>query len=118
VKNFTLRDFIGLVLIGSFIGVIGALFWRDIPKSNEQLLVYMIGQLSGFVAGVVSFHYVTKAGEKELEAQRVDNVTKTLDAIVGAQNSLPPDPDKAAGQAADAVANAAVDRASEIQEGS
>jgi hypothetical protein len=73
-----LRDAIGIALIAAFIGALIALMWKDIPKPNEQLIVYMLGQLSGFVATVVGFHYVTKSGEKELDAQRAANTENAL----------------------------------------
>lgn len=88
-KGFNIRDLIGLVLIGSFIGSMGAMFLVAIPDTNKDLLTYMLGQLSGFVAAVVALHYVTKAGEKELDAQRVDNTSKALDAIKAATQSMP-----------------------------
>lgn len=81
------RDVLGALLVGAFIIIIGGLFWQAIPKDNEQLLTYMIGQLSGFVSAVVALHYVTKAGEKELEQQRAENTGKALDAIKTAQES-------------------------------
>ena len=89
--NMTLvRDVLGAVLVAAFIAVIGGLFWRVIPKENEQLIVYMLGQLSGFVSAVVALHYVTKAGEREQEAARTANTGKALDAITAAQNSPGP----------------------------
>lgn len=84
------RDALGAFLVVAFIAVICLLLWRDIPKSNEQLIVYMLGQLSGFVAGVVAYHYVTKAGEKELEATRADNTGKAFEAIAAAAAAAPP----------------------------
>lgn len=86
-----LRDFIGTFLVAAFVGVIFLLLYRAIPKDNEQLIVYMIGQLSGFAAGVVGYHFVTKAGEKELDAQRTENTGKALDAIKAAQEAPAPD---------------------------
>lgn len=83
------RDVLGGVLVAAFIAVIAGLFWRVIPKDNEQLIVYMLGQLSGFVSAVVALHYVTKAGEKEQEAMRTQNTGKALDAIKAAAESTP-----------------------------
>lgn len=107
-----LRDVIGVVLIAAFVAVMGALFWKAIPSENEQLLVYMLGQLSGFVAGVVSYHYVTKSGEKELEAKRADNTAAAFEAIKVAAATVPAAEGAAA--AASEVAGAAVDKAGEI----
>lgn len=88
-RYFTMRDAIGLFLVIAFIGAIIALLWKAIPESNEQLLSYMLGQLSGFVAGVVGYHYITKAGEKELDELRTTNTAKALDAIKEAQRATP-----------------------------
>jgi hypothetical protein len=113
-KTANLRDAIGIALIASFVGALGVLFWKDIPRSNEQLIVYMLGQLSGFVSGIVAYHYVTKAGEKELDAQRVDNTSKALDAIrAAAEAPAKPAGDQVA-EAAEQVAEAAADEAETI----
>ena len=92
---YLVRDLIGLFLIVAFIGAMVALLWKAIPTENEQLLSYMLGQLSGFVSGVVGFWYISKAGEKELEEKRADNTNKALDAIRAAQASpaVEPPPD-------------------------
>lgn len=112
--TWNLKDTIGIALIGSFIGVIFILFWKAIPASNEQLLVYMLGQLSGFVAGVVSSHYVTKAGEDKLAERRQDTTKAAFEAITAAANSVPLKADDAAADAAQDVAGAAAERADEI----
>lgn len=106
-----LRDWIGLGLITAFISVLFALMWKVIPDKNEQLIVYMLGQLSGFVATVVGFHYVTSVGD----AKRADNTGKAFDAIKAAANAgggeaAPGD----AADAADETAAAATDKAEEI----
>lgn len=75
--RITLRDVIGVALISGFLLAIFVLFGRPIPQSNEQLIVYMLGQLSGFVAGVVSYHYVlSKQSETATE-----NTGRAFDAI-------------------------------------
>lgn len=100
------RDILGGLLVVGFMGATGLLFWRTIPSENEQLIAYMLGQLSGFVGGVVALHYAAKAGEKELDAQRTDNTTKALDAIIGAQGTPAHglnDPERPAGTPNDPV---------------
>jgi hypothetical protein len=118
-----LRDVIGVSLISAFIGAMGALFWKAIPPANEQLLVYMLGQLSGFAAAVVSFHYVMKSGEKEadakraeLELKRADNTGAAFEAIKVAAATAPPSGDDQATAAAMEVAGAATDKADQIAE--
>lgn len=97
------RDFIGGALVGAFILAIPILLWKSIPTSNEQLIAYMLGQLSGFVAAIVASHYVSKAGERELEQQRVENTGKALDAIKDAQAATPPALDESTLQDGDQV---------------
>lgn len=48
------------LLVAAFIGAIIMLSWREIPKSNEQLLTYMLGQLSGFVAAAVGVYFARR----------------------------------------------------------
>jgi hypothetical protein len=112
-----LRDAIGVFLVTAFVGALGVLFWKAIPSQNEQLIVYMLGQLSGFVAGVVSFHYVTKAGDREMERKRADNTAKALDAIKEVAKTSPAPSHGDAAAAAEQVAGAAVDEAEEIKKG-
>ena len=90
--QYLVRDLIGIFLITAFVGAMVALLWKAIPPENEQLLSYMLGQLSGFVAGVVGFWYISKAGEKELEEKRADNTNKALDAIRAAQSAPATEP--------------------------
>lgn len=80
-ENATVRDVIGLFLILAFIGAMVALLWKAIPPENEQLLAYMLGQLSGFVSGVVAYHYITKAGDKELQQQQSENTGEAFKAV-------------------------------------
>jgi hypothetical protein len=49
------------VLVAAFIGAIVMLSWREIPKANEQLLTYMLGQLSGFVAAAIGVYFSRRA---------------------------------------------------------
>lgn len=83
------RDVLGAVLVAAFIGVLGGLMWHVIPKENEQLIVYMLGQLSGFVSAVVALHYVQKAGDKELDQTRSENTGKALDLAAATMTSAP-----------------------------
>ena len=48
------------LLVAAFIGAIVMLSWREIPASNEQLLTYMLGQLSGFVAAAVGVYFARR----------------------------------------------------------
>lgn len=80
-KRLALRDWIGIALIFTFCSALGTLFFKAIPPTNEQIIVYMLGQLSGFVSAVVAFHYITSKGDEEKTA----NTGKAFDAIAAAQ---------------------------------
>lgn len=94
-----LRDAIGVGLIMAFTTAIFVLFWRAIPASNEQLIVYMLGQLSGFVGSVIAFHYVMN---KNSDAA-TENTGKAFDAITAAANSTPAAQDDKALREGDSV---------------
>lgn len=84
-----LANVIGCALISGFIGALFALFVVPIPKGNEQIVTYMIGQLSGFAGGIVAYHYTLTAGARELDAARTVNTGKAFDAIKAAAESTP-----------------------------
>lgn len=83
-RSINMRDVIGVAVILGFLGSLGVLFGVPIPKQNEQLIVYMLGQLSGFAAGIVAYHYGQKAGDVELDKARVENTGKLADAVTAA----------------------------------
>ena len=57
-RSDQLAGAVAFVLTSAFIGAIVMLSWRGIPPSNEQLLTYMLGQLSGFVAAAVGVYFL------------------------------------------------------------
>lgn len=59
-RGDTIAGVLAGVLTLAFIGSIVMLSWREIPKSNEQLLTYMLGQLSGFVAAAVGVYFARR----------------------------------------------------------
>ena len=60
-KKQTLNVMSG-ALIGTFVGALAALYFIPIPVDNKELIIFMLGQLSGFAGGVVSYHFGTSAG--------------------------------------------------------
>lgn len=60
-KSDIIAGMLAASLVSAFIGAIVMLSWREIPKSNEQLLTYMLGQLSGFVAAAVGVYFSRRA---------------------------------------------------------
>lgn len=59
------RNALGGALIASFIGAMITLFIVPIPPENEQLITYMLGQISGFAGGIVSYHYASTASSAQ-----------------------------------------------------
>lgn len=37
-----------------FLAALAVLFWAPIPAANEQLIGYMLGQLSGFISAIIA----------------------------------------------------------------
>lgn len=92
------RNLLAFALIGSFVSFIPLLVFKAIPSANEQIIVYMIGQLSGMATTALGFYFVMKAGQDALDAKRSETTSKAFDAITAtAQAStiptgLPGDP--------------------------
>ena len=59
-----MRGFLTTSIVSGFLFAVFALFRQEIPTANEQLLSYMLGQLSGFVAAIVAFDYGTSRGSE------------------------------------------------------
>jgi hypothetical protein len=75
------RNRLGAGLVAGLMLALGALFFKEIPEKNESLITYMLGQLSGFAAAVVAYHYTMNATNTAASA----NTGKALDAIAEAQ---------------------------------
>jgi len=112
-----LANVIGCSLVSGFLGALAALFVIPIPPENKELIIYMLGQLSGFAGGIVAYHYTSKAGEAELDATRTQNTGKLADAVTAALAATPGNgPAPAATAAAERVAGAAEAEASAIEQ--
>lgn len=62
------RTWIGAAIVCAFIVSGGLLFAFAIPATNEQLLTYMLGQLSGLATAIVSFHFGSSRGSEDKTA--------------------------------------------------
>jgi hypothetical protein len=89
-QPLALRDWIGIFLITAFISVLFALMFKNIPKANEQLIVYMG------------------------DTAKTENTGKLADAMKAVAQGVSSGSD--AGKAAGEVADAAAEKAGEIQE--
>ena len=85
-----MRAFLAVLLVAGFMAALVALFRQAIPQSNEQLLSYMLGQLSGFVAAIVSFDFGSSRGSEQktellsqspTETQKVEVVNPPTDPV-------------------------------------
>jgi len=105
---------IGVAIVVGFLGAMIALFVIPVKTANKELLSYMLGQLSGFLGGVVAYHYASTAAQQ----QGSNSLSKMTDAVREIARSVPnADTDDAASKAADRVADAAVDTADQIRGG-
>jgi hypothetical protein len=76
-----MRNLLAFMLIGAFITVLPVLVWKVIPPANEQVITYMLGQLSGMATMALGFYFVNKAGQDASDAQKSDNTAKLADAM-------------------------------------
>lgn len=78
------RNWLAFFLVAAFIAVLPLLVFKTIPGDNKEIIVYMIGQLSGMATTAIGFYFVNKAGQDELDAKRTENTGKMADAVVAA----------------------------------
>lgn len=74
-----MRNLLAFLLVAAFVGAFPALMIKAIPKENEQLLTYMLGQLSGMATMALGFYFTNKAGQDAVDAKRADNTGKMAD---------------------------------------
>jgi hypothetical protein len=78
VKLSLFRDILGGAIVFGFIGALVALFIVPVPEKNHDLIVFMLGQISGFVGAVVGYHYHTSATSAKKDEMLL-NATKVTD---------------------------------------
>lgn len=54
-----MRATVSLILLTAYNAVLGALFKWQVPQGNKEIIVYMIGQLSGMVTTALAFYFAT-----------------------------------------------------------
>lgn len=64
----TMRNTLGGFIAGSFIGALAALYLFPVPDSNKDLIVFMLGQLSGFMGAVISYNFGTSKSSADKNA--------------------------------------------------
>lgn len=78
------RNLLAFFLVGAFVGVIPFLLFKSISAENKEILVYMIGQLSGMATTALGFYFVNKVGQDALDAKRTENTGKMAEAVTTA----------------------------------
>lgn len=101
------RNALAFILVAAFVLFTGALLFKNIPEKNEQLLSYMLGQLSGMALMGLGFYFVNKVGQDALDAKRTDNTSKALEAITATANASSVPVEEAVASAARQTADAA-----------
>ena len=81
------RNTLAFLLVAAFISFTGVLLWKGIPEENEQLLSYMLGQISGMALLALGFYFVNKVGQDALDAKRTENTGKLAEAITATANA-------------------------------
>lgn len=72
----------GLVL--AFAACLGVMLFRAVPEASQDIVVYMIGQLSGMATMALGFYFTSRAGQDAQDAKKTENTGKALDAISAA----------------------------------
>jgi hypothetical protein len=110
-----MRSILAFLLIGAFIGAMGAFTMLAIPDTNKDILTYMVGQLSGMATTVLGFFFINKVGQDAIDAKRSDNTGKLTDLAHEALKLGKPAGDQVA-DAVDETVSAAENKATEIKE--
>lgn len=107
------RNRIAVFLVGSFVSTIPLFVFKTIPADNKEIIVYMVGQLSGMALMALGFYFSNKIGQDALDAKRSETTGKLAEAVVAVAATTPPTQDAA--QGAQAAADAASDVADELK---
>ncbi len=97
------RNWLAFFLISAFVGVLPVLILVNVPEGNKEVIVYIIGQLSGMATMVLGFYFTQKAGQDKLDAARAASTGKMADAVKAAAQSGGGDADPTAIKTGDTV---------------
>lgn len=78
-----------MVVLGGFLAVTFALMHWIVPEKNEQLFGQALGALTVIATLVAKSLWERNSTEAKLSEQRVENVSKSYDAIREATESVP-----------------------------
>lgn len=109
----TFRDRLAIIAMGAFIGSFVMIMFKTPAKDTKDIIVYMVGQISGIALTVMTYYFGRSQGEDKRQADSNAIQQKQVDALKGANENLA----AATGinQQVDQVADAAVEKAEEIK---
>jgi hypothetical protein len=110
-RSLSFRDFLAVFLINAFVVALFYLLGRAFPQQNEQLIVYMLGQLSGFTGTAVALYFTADRHEDRRAEDAAKLTTAAADIAATARASTG---DQAA-RAAEETALAAERKADEFR---
>jgi hypothetical protein len=85
------RNLLAFLLIGAFISVLPLLVFKTIPEQNKEIIVYIIGQISGMATTCLGFYFVTKQNADALDLKRAETTNEAFKAVTAtAQASAVP----------------------------
>ena len=67
-KTDYMRGCLAIALLLSFQIALGALFKWQVPETNRDMVIYMLGQLSGMVTTALAFYFATSKSSQEKNA--------------------------------------------------
>lgn len=115
------RNWLAFFLISSFVGTLPLLIYRSIPNDSKEIIVYMIGQLSGMATTALGFYFTNKHGAEALDAKRAETTKSAFEAMAETAKLASPSVQTGSGgdapAAAQVVADAAQDKADVIAVG-
>lgn len=87
--NEFFRNALAVFIVTAFTSSLPLLIWKTIPEANEQIITYIIGQISGMATTVLSAYFVNSTTANALDTKRADNTAKALDAVTAAIAATP-----------------------------
>jgi hypothetical protein len=85
-KFAALMVFLAVSYTMGFFASLGILMFVAIPNENRELVSMMLGNLVGFVAGIVTYHF----GSSQESAEKNSIIATQADAAKSAQAALSP----------------------------
>ena len=67
------RNLVGWAVIAGFFGALGALYHVPVPAENREVVLVLIGQVSGAFSAVVGYFYSTTLGSTRKTDALVNN---------------------------------------------